>query len=270
MRFGIIEGAPTIRELAIRPRGGQWRRLAVNLAPEFRVVSGLRRVTAQQLGPGSLAALGVPITPGILEAWQQQDTRADDWVAVAARGGGLTAEIIERIKWDAFWDAPLHIEGSEARPPSHPNDIPPAGGLPGQPGLPRRPEEVTRATTIYKARSCEVRTKGARLEISFPGVEAGIFAGRLQYDVFKGSNLIRQTLIVKTDHPSATFKYDGDLRGLLIEPKARVVWRDLANRWQDYQLGGTVNDAPATVWNSNRLIAAETPGRGDCGVSASA
>ncbi len=260
MQFVIVSGTPTIRELAIRLRGGQWRVLATNVTPEFRVVSGLRRVTAQQLEPGSLEALGVPLTPAILDAWKRQDTRGDAWLAAAARGGKLTAEIINRVKWDAFWDAPLYVEGSGVRPPSHPTAIPPVDGLLGQPGLPRHPEEVTRATATYRARGCEVKTNGARLEISFPGVEAGIFAGRLQYDIFKGSNLIRQTLIVRTDHPSAAFKYDGGLKGLPIQPASRLVWRDLANRWQDYQLGGTVNDAPATVWSSNRLIAAKLAG----------
>ncbi|MGH9845081.1 MAG: hypothetical protein ACREEM_40715, partial [Blastocatellia bacterium] len=140
MRFEIVSGTPTIRELAIRPRGGQWRTLVTNVTPEFRVVSGLRRVTAQQLEPDSLAALGVPLTPDVLDAWKQQNTRADAWLAAAARSGRLTAEIIERIKWDAFWDAPLYVEGSGVRPPSHPTAIPPVDGLLGQPGLPRRPE----------------------------------------------------------------------------------------------------------------------------------
>src|SRR5204863_2588282 len=102
-----------------------------------------------------------------------------------------------------------------------------------QPGLPRKPEEVKRATASYKARGCEVKTNGARLEISFPGVELGIFAGRLQYDVFKGSNLIRQVVIARTEVPSVAFKYDGGLKGLPIQTSSRVVWRDLAGRWQD-------------------------------------
>ncbi|MDA2938957.1 hypothetical protein MYX75_11935, partial [Acidobacteria bacterium AH-259-A15] len=95
---------------------------------------------------------------------------------------------------------------------------------------------------------------------TFPGVEAGIFSGRLQYDVFRGSNLIRQVVIAKTDHPSAAFKYDGGLKGLPIQPTSRVLWRDLTNRWQDYRFGGSANQGPATVWSSNRLIVAELQG----------
>jgi hypothetical protein len=260
LRFGIVGATPTIRELAVRRKAGQWSTVATNITPEFRVVSGLRRVTAQQLRPDSLAAYGVEITPEILAAWDDQEKRGDDWLKIAVRGGKLSPEVIQRIKWEAFWDAPLHLEGSSDRPPTHGTSIPPMGGIFDQPGLPRRPEEITRATATYKARGCEVKTNGARLEVSFPGVELGIFSGRLQYDVFKGSNLIRQVVIAKTDHPSAAFKYDGGLKGLPIQPASRVVWRDLTNRWQDNQFGGSVSEAPATVWSSNRLIVAELQG----------
>jgi hypothetical protein len=230
LQFAIDRGTPTIRELAVRPAGGMWRALVTNVTPEFRVVSGIRRVTQQQTEP--LERLGVT----------------------------LTSKVLDTIKWEAFWDAPLFIEGSSELPPTHQGAIPAAKAYANHPGMPRRPHEITRATATYQARGCEVKTNGARLEISFPGVEAGIFSGRLQYDVFKGSNLIRQVLIAMTDHPSAAFKYDGGLKGLPIQANSRVVWRDLTNRWQDNRLGGPVSAGPAIVWNSNRLIAAELQG----------
>lgn len=260
MKLAIAGGTPTIVELAIRPRSGQWRTLATNVTPEFRVVSGVRRVTAQQLRPDSILALGGKITPEIQKAWDDQDARGTDWVDEAVKSGQITAESVEKIKWEAFWDAPLYVEGSGERPPSHATSIPPHSGIFSQPGMPRKPEEIQRVTATYKAQSCTVKTSGARLEITFPGVELGIFSGRLQYDVFAGTNLIRQVVIAKTDHPSAAFKYDGGLKGLPIQPASRVVWRDLTNRWQDNQLGGPVSLGPATVWSSNRLIAAEVPG----------
>ena len=109
--------------------------------------------------------------------------------------------------------------------------------------------------------SCEVKSSGARLEITFPGVTAGIFAGRLQYDVFKGTNLIRQVVIAKTEQQSVAYKDDAGLKGLPVQPgSSRVVWRDLAGRWQEQQFGGPVNKDPATVWSSNRLIAADLTG----------
>ena len=124
MRFAIDGGTPIVRELAIRKRGGAWRALASNVRPEFRIVSGLRRMSNQQMQP--LRELGVELTP----------------------------EIVNEKKWDAFWDAPLDLKppppgrGGGAEFSGNP---PPARGVAGQPGLPRAAEEIQRATATYTA-----------------------------------------------------------------------------------------------------------------------
>ena len=228
LRFIIERGVSTIRELALRPSGGRWRVLATNVVPEYRIVSGIRRVTRQQTEP--LEQLGVP----------------------------LTAEKIDEIKWDAFWDSPLFLP--DVPPLTHKTSTPPRQPFGNQPGMPRKPEEINRAQAVFRATGCVVRTNGARLEITFPGFSAGIFAGYLQYDVFRGSNLIRQMIVAKTSHPSAAFKYDAGLARLPIRQSSRVVWHDLANRNQESLLGGPVSKTTTTVWSSNRLIAAELPG----------
>src|SRR5262245_8363960 len=117
VRFGITNGTPTIRELSIRRKGGQWATLMSNVTPDYRVATGLRRATDQQIKP--LQDLKVPITN----------------------------EVIDSIKWEAFWDAPLNVPGdSEA----HGGSTPPIKGIANQPGLPRRPEEVRRSSANYK------------------------------------------------------------------------------------------------------------------------
>ena len=226
LRLTINRGTPTIRDLAVRRKAGQWATLAGNVTPDFRVVSGLRRVTEQQLQP--LRQLGVEITP----------------------------EVIDRIKFEAFWDAPLNLELGETRD----NAIPPPKGVANQSGLPRKPEEIRRATATYQAQGCEVRTNGARLEVTFPGVQLGVFAGRLQYTIYKGTNLIRQEVIAKTDEPSVAYKYEAGLAGMAIQPASRVVWRDTANTWQDYRFGGTNNEKLVPLRAGNRLVVAEGPG----------
>src|SRR5262245_56416672 len=45
LRLTIEAGTPTIRELAVRRKGAQWATLATNVTPEFRVVSGFRRMS---------------------------------------------------------------------------------------------------------------------------------------------------------------------------------------------------------------------------------
>jgi len=225
LRFTLVNGTPTIRDVAVRAKGGAWKIAGSNMTPDFRVVTGLRRVTEQQLQP--LRGLKVDITP----------------------------EIVEKYKWDAFWDAPLNTDKLEN---TRDNAIPPPGGVAGQPGLPRKPEEIGRATATYQARSCEVATSGARLVVTFPGVTLGPFEGRLQYTVFKGSNLIAQEVIAKTQKDSVAYKYEAGLKGLQVQPASRVVWRDMANTWQDYRFGGAPNSGPVTLKASNRLVIAES------------
>ena len=43
-RYAIDGGQPSVRELAVRKAGGQWVTLGQNLTPDYRVVSGIRRM----------------------------------------------------------------------------------------------------------------------------------------------------------------------------------------------------------------------------------
>lgn len=233
LRFAVDAGTPTIREVAVRAGGGPWRVVARDVRPELRVVSGVRRVTQQQTEP--LEELGVE----------------------------LTAAVLDSVKWDAFWDAPLYV--SDEPPASRQGSIPAAEPFANHPGMPRQPSEITRATARFQATGCAVRTNGARVEVSFPGLEAGIFhSGWLQYDVFRGSNLVRQTVFATTDEPSAAYKYDAGLAGLPTASTdgaaSRVVWRDLAGRPQDYRMGGPTDETPTPVFGQNRLVVAELGG----------
>lgn len=189
MRLAINGGTPAIQGLAVRRKGGSWATLAANLTPEFRVVSGLRRMTQQQLQP--LQRLGVKITP----------------------------EILDQDRWEAFWDAPLNVPGAEA---AHGSATPPAEGIAGQPGLPRKPEEVQRAAAVFQVQGCSVKTNGQRLEISYSGVQLGVFTGALQYTVYKGANLIRQEVIAKTEERAVAYKYDAGVKGMPLQGDSRV------------------------------------------------
>jgi len=97
MRLAIESGKPTIRDLSVRVKGGAWKTLGENLTPEYRVTSGVRRMSEQQAAP--LRDMGVEITP----------------------------EVIEKNKWYAFWDAPLEVPGT--RPGKTPTNL----GLPRKP-----------------------------------------------------------------------------------------------------------------------------------------
>ncbi|MBI2687098.1 MAG: hypothetical protein HYX27_12345 [Acidobacteria bacterium] len=207
--FTINNGIPTIRELAIRNIT-----LGQNLQPEFQITSGVRRLSTQQAQP--LEFLKIDLTP----------------------------EVVNKEKWNAFWDAPLMVPGR----------------LNTNIDLPRKREEIQLAKAKFSASNCKVKTDGARLEVSFPGVEAGVFSGTLQYTVYKGSNLLRQELIAKTQQPSVAYKFNGGLNGFAIKDDTKVVWRDTARGWQRYAFGGAVNDDSVGLRARNRLAILETNG----------
>src|SRR5438270_397008 len=131
--FTIQAGQPLVQELAARKNGANWIVLGRNLAPEFEVTSGVRRLSQQQIAP--LRELKIELTP----------------------------EVVEREKWNAFWDAPLVVPGR------------PGTNL----GLPRKPEEIRTTWAKYNATGCQVKTDGARIEVVFPGFNGGIFSGSL-------------------------------------------------------------------------------------------
>lgn len=118
----------------MRRKNDQWAVIASNLVPDYRVVTSFRRITNQQLGP--LRDLKVELTP----------------------------DVIDKYKWDAFWDAPLNMDA----PPARGGDAPPAADVMNQPGLRRKPEEIMRAGATCQVTSCSATTDGSRIEVSFP------------------------------------------------------------------------------------------------------
>ena len=194
VRFVIDNGTPTIAELAARKKGAAWGTLATNVTPEFRVVSGRRRMDREAE-----------------EGLEENEIKE------------ITPQVFEKYQWDPFWDAPLNVPGGMA---DDRRTI----------GLPRKPDEVHRATATYKANSCEVKTDKTHLTVTFPGVTLGLFAGQLQFTVYKGSNLIQQEVIASTTENSVAYKYDAGLKGLSTAD-SRLTWRDLTNVRQDYCSG---------------------------------
>jgi hypothetical protein len=162
-------------------------------------------------------------------------------------GVQITPQLIDREKWYAFWDAPLVIPGLEP------------GRSPRNTGLPRRPEEIRRAVAAYRATACDVKTDGARLEVTFPGLSMGIFSGTLRFTVYKGTNLVRLEAIAKTEEPSVAYKYRAGLKGFSAPELDRVLWRDTANGWQESRLGGPPNTDPVPLRAANRLAVASGP-----------
>ena len=226
----VNNGTPTVKELALRHGGGAWTVLASNATPDFSVMTGLRRMSNQQLEP--LYGLGMKITQ----------------------------DVVDKYRWEPFWDAPFDLSTPRTGPNGEAiGNPPPPLGLPGtdQPGLPRKASEIQSADAVYSVKSCTVKSDGARLEIDYPGVKLGLFDGSLLYTVFKGTNLIRQEVIATTNAPWVAYKYDAGLKGMPIQGDSQVLWRDTSNTWVSNAFGGRPSTNLVPLAASNRVVLAE-------------
>ena len=216
-----------------------------DLRAVFAIENGVpvvKELAARQ-GGGAWKALGSGLTPEFFITSGKR--RISNQQLGPLRQLGLTdPEFLEKEKWKVFWDAPLVVPGAEKT----------------NPGLPRSPDEIRRSAATFNANGCKVKTDGARIELSFPGLSAGIFSGRLQFTVYGGTNLLRQEAIAKTEEPSVAYLYRAGLKGLRIAGAPRVRWLDVARGEQKYEFGGSVNRDPMGVRARHRLLVAESGG----------
>jgi hypothetical protein len=221
-RFGIDNGQPLVRDLAVRKGGASWVTLGENLKPEYRVVTGVRRMSTQQAEP--LQAAGVQLTP----------------------------DVITKNRWYAFWDAPLFIPP----PPAAGRGQPAARTV----GPPRTESEIRRASATFSSSSCSVRTDGNSLETTFPGLSIGMFTGDLRFTVYRGTNLVRMDAVASTQEEWVAYKYDAGLSGFSPAMTPRVTWRDTGGHDQQYAFGGVPNETVVPLKASNRVLIAEGKG----------
>jgi len=188
--------------------------------------------------------LGTSLTPEYQVATGKRRLSEQQMAPLRELGIALTPDVVAREEWYAFWDAPLSVPGR------------PGTNL----GLPRKPEEIRHDWAAFHATGCKAVTDGARIELSFPGLDLGIFSGGLRYTVYRGSNLLRQEIIASTQEQSVAFKYIGGLKGFTIADDSKIVWRDTARAWQEYAFGGSPNQDAVGLRARNRLAILETGG----------
>jgi hypothetical protein len=201
----------------------------------------VRELAAHKSG-GSWAVLGRDLRPEFSVTSGQRRMSEQQLQPLRELKREITEELLAKERWNAFWDAPLVV-------PGNPN---------GSEKLPRKPEEIHRATASYNANACKVKTDGGRIEVSFPGLSMGIFSGRLQFTAYKGTNLLRQEAIARTDEPWVAYMFRGGLKGFKISDNPRVVWEDTARNWQKYEFGGSPNAEPVALKARSRVALVET------------
>ena len=158
-------------------------------------------------------------------------------------GVELTPDVIAKNRWYAFWDAPLVMKpGREIIGPPHSES------------------DIRRASASFHTTSCRVKSDGAALEVTFPGLSMGIFSGDLRFTAYRGANLLRMDALATTKEEWIAYKYEAGLKGFSTDLTPRVVWRDTGGQPQQYAFGGVVHKTFAPVRAQNRLLVAEGKG----------
>jgi hypothetical protein len=200
---------------------------------------------AVRKGSGSWTVLGRNLTPEYQVTSGVRRISEQQLDPLRQMGIQITEAVIEKNRWFTFWDAPLEVPGIFSRD-QRPLNV----------GLPRSENEIRRANSSFHTDSCEVKTNGDRLEITFPGLEMGIFSGSLRFTVFRNSGLLRMEAIAKTDEPWVAYKYQAGLNGFSTAIIPEAIWHDVGGHAQRQLFAGAKNDGAATVRAANRLLVA--------------
>jgi len=76
---------------------------------------------------------------------------------------------------------------------------------------PMRPEGTRTFVQSFHPTSVKATTIGDRVEVSFDGVQMGIFSGTMRYDFYPQSSLIQQVAVLTTNEPDVAYTYDAGL-----------------------------------------------------------
>lgn len=212
----------------------------------FRIEHGhpIIRELAVRRGSGSWIVLGRELSPEYQVTSGVRRVSEQQLDPLRQMGTSITDDVIEKNRWYTFWDAPLEVPGVSSK--EHPRNV----------GLPRKPDEIRRAHSSFQTDSCEVKTTGDRLEITFPGVTMGIFSGQLRFTVYRNSGLLRMEAIAKTEEPWVAYKYQAGLDGFSTAITPEATWHDVGGHPQRQHFVGAKNDGAAGVRAANRVLVA--------------
>jgi hypothetical protein len=77
---------------------------------------------------------------------------------------------------------------------------------------PGKPQGVRMFQQSFHPTAVTVRTVGDRVEVSFNGMEMGIFSGTMRYVFYPGSSLIQQVAVLETSEQNVAYTYDTGLQ----------------------------------------------------------
>ncbi|MCI8515564.1 MAG: hypothetical protein HFG75_01610 [Hungatella sp.] len=119
----------------------------------------------------------------------------------------------------------------------------------------RAREQVKQADAQWNTTKLTVTTDGNRTTVSFDGLTLGQFLGRVDFNFFDGSNLIRMEAVASTEEDGVAYLYHAGLQGFQIDkihyvtPKQKEVYE-----YPGYQVHSGPERDRVRVKARNRLV----------------
>ena len=84
--------------------------------------------------------------------------------------------------------------------------------------------EIRTFDSSLKGNMCQVTSDHQRVQVAINGFEVGIFHGQLMFTFYKGSNLVQQEAVVRTEDPDVAYYYDAWLTHCSTKNIKRLAW----------------------------------------------
>lgn len=105
---------------------------------------------------------------------------------------------------------------------------------------PANPAGTRQFIAKFHPEHATAKTVGNRVEVTFDGMNAGIFAGSLQYTFYPGTPLILQTAILSTTEPDTAYYYDAGLE--MTDLQDETSGRNMASHFSYYDTDGKLQE----------------------------
>ena len=164
-------------------------------------------------------------------------------------GVKITRDVIDQHRWQAFWDAPLRVPGRLPAPAgggaaggnsaAAAEEFPLNGGRVYE--LPASPNKLRCVDSDFQNDGLFVKTEGASIEVTYPGLSMGIFSGDLRFTMYRGSNLLQMDALASTNEKWVAYCTAAGRKGFSTTTAPAITWHDTGGHIQRYRFGGPVS-----------------------------
>ena len=120
-----------------------------------------------------------------------------------------------------------------------------------------RPQEIRTFDATLDFGEVQVASDHDRVRVTFGGLKAGIFTGRLVFTFFAGSSLVQQEAVVSTNEPDVAYYYDAWLGDVSTRNVTSLNWTETNGALSRYLVEDGLHYFPQVLKVRGRTLVAE-------------